>query len=149
MTENPGERPSLGRALGETSRLIGKLHHRALADYETDFPTWMLLTLLAETSGPMPVDDVAAELGRRMDLAAPEALRVIERAAVAGHVVHRGESDSATAELSEEGRAHFAALYAFSRETTDVAFQGIDPEDVDAALRVLQIAGKQAVAALG
>src|SRR6185369_17893921 len=56
MTANSAPRPSFGRALGETSSQIGKLHRRALADFDTDFPTWMLLTLMAEKGVPLSVD---------------------------------------------------------------------------------------------
>jgi hypothetical protein len=155
MTENltapathPEPRPSLGRTLGETSRLIGKLHHRALADFDADFPTWMLLTLLDEARAPMAVADVAAELGRRLDLPAPETLRALERSAAAGRVRYLPEADPATAELTEEGAAYFAELYAYSRNATDVAFEGIDPGDLAVVLRVMRAAGERAALAL-
>lgn len=149
MIVNSASRPSFGRALGETNRLIGKLHHRALADYDSDFPTWMLLTLLEEKGVPLPVDEVAKELNQRMDLAGPDTLRVLERAAAAGHVLCQSESDSATAELTEAGVAHFAALYAHARQVTGVAFEGIDPAELNTALTVVLAAKERAAAALG
>jgi len=148
MTENPSPRPSFGRALGETSRLIKKLHDRATADHHTDFPTWMLLTLLAEKRVVLPVDDVARELDQRMDLAEPDVLRLLERAAAAGHVDYRSGHGPATAELTEAGAAHFAVVYADARAATDAAFQDIDPAALDAALTVLLAAKERAAAAL-
>ncbi|NUP67167.1 MAG: hypothetical protein HOW71_33920 [Nonomuraea sp.] len=148
MTVNSGSRPSLGRAFGEAARLIGKLHRRALADFDSDFPTWMLLTLLEEAGGPLPADEVAKELDRRLDLAEPDTVRVLERAAAAGHVAYRLDDASATAELTEAGRSHFKALYAHARKTTDVAFEGIDPAELDTALTVVLAAGERAAAAL-
>ncbi|MEW9531641.1 MarR family winged helix-turn-helix transcriptional regulator [Microbispora sp. NPDC049125] len=146
---NPASRPSLGRALGEMSRLVGKLHRRALADFDSDFPTWMLLTLLTEKGVPLPVDEVAKELGRRLDLAEPDTLRVLERAAAAGHVTYRPGNTPATAELTEEGADHFGALYAHAREATDAAFEGIGPADLDTALTVMLAAKERAAILLG
>jgi len=146
---NPAARPSLGRALGETSRLVGKLHQRALAGFGTDFPTWMLLALLSEIDGPAHVEWVQTELARRADMAPAEVARVLERSATAGHVGYRPENDPATAELTEQGAAHFGALYRHSREVTDAAFEGIAAEDVTVALRVLRVAGERAATALG
>jgi DNA-binding MarR family transcriptional regulator len=148
MTENPLPRPSIGRALGETSRLIKKLHDRATADHGTDFPTWMLLTLLTEKGAALPVEDVEKELDQRMDLAGPDVRRLLERAAAAGHVAYRTGHDPATAELTEAGAAYFAAVYADARAATDVAFHGIDQESLDTALTVLLAAKERAAAAL-
>ncbi|MFI9597784.1 hypothetical protein [Nonomuraea sp. NPDC052265] len=148
MIVSPGPRPSLGRAFGETARLIGKLHRRALADFDSDFPTWMLLTLLKEAAAPLPVDDVVKELDRRLDLAEPETVQVLDRAAAAGHITYRRDSHPATAELTEAGTDHFAALYAHAREVTDVAFAGIDPAHLDTALTVVLAARERAAAAI-
>lgn len=46
MTEPATPRPSFGLALGGAARTLGKLHRRALADLDADFPGWMLLTSL-------------------------------------------------------------------------------------------------------
>jgi DNA-binding MarR family transcriptional regulator len=149
MTVNPASRPSLGRALGELNYLIGKLHRRALAHFDSDFPTWMLLTLLEEKGVALPVGEVAKELNRRMDLAEADTLRVLERAAAAGHVAYLRDNAPATAELTEAGTAHFATLYAHARAATDVAFDGIDPAQLDTALTVALAAKERAAAALG
>jgi hypothetical protein len=149
MTVNPASRPSFGRALGETSRLIGKLHHRALADFDSDFPTWMLLTLLKEKGVPLPIDEVAKELNQRLDLAEPDTLQVLERAAAAGHVTYQTGNNPATAELTQAGTDHFAALYAHARKVTDIALEGIDPDELNTALTVLLAAKERAAAALG
>jgi DNA-binding MarR family transcriptional regulator len=148
MTVNPASRPSLGRALGELNRLVGKLHRRALADFDSDFPTWMLLTLLEEEGVALPVEEVVRELDQRMDLAEADTLRLLERAAAAGHVVYHRVGAPATAELTEAGKAHFAALYAHARQCTDAAFEGIDKADLDTALKVALAAKKRAAAAL-
>ncbi|QFY06904.1 hypothetical protein GBF35_09530 [Nonomuraea phyllanthi] len=149
MTVNPESRPSLGRALGETARLIGKLHRRALADFDSDFPTWMLLTLLWEAGDPLPLDEVVKELNRRLDLAEPDTLRVLEHAAAAGHITYQPDDAAAPAELTEAGTDHFTALYAHARKVTDAAFEGIDPAGLDTALTVVLAAGERAAAALG
>jgi hypothetical protein len=148
MTPNPASRISLGRALGELNRLVGKLHRRALADFGSDFPTWMLLTLLREKEAVLPVDTVISELGQRIDSAEPDTLRLLERAAAAGHVAYLRENTPATAELTERGIDHFAALYAHARKRTDAAFEGIDPEELATALRVALAAKERATAAL-
>jgi DNA-binding MarR family transcriptional regulator len=148
MTANPAPRPSFGRALGETSSLIGKLHRRALADFDTDFPTWMLLTLMEEKGVPLSVNEVARKLGRRLDLAEPDTREVLERAAAAGHIRYQPDDTAAMAELTDAGRHHFAALYAHARKVTDAAFEGIDPDDLNTALTVLLAAQGRAVAAL-
>jgi DNA-binding MarR family transcriptional regulator len=148
MTANPAPRPSFGRALGETSRLIGKLHRRALADFDTDFPTWMLLTLMEEKGVPLSVDEVAKELDRRLDLAEPDTRRVLERAATAGRISYQPDATPSMAELTDAGRDHFAALYAHARKVTDAAFEGIDPDDLNTALTVLLAAQEHAVAVL-
>ncbi len=145
MTTDPAPRPSLGRALGELNRLVGKLHHKALADFDSDFPSWMLLTLLKE-EGSLPVDQVTKALDQRMDLPETEALRLLEHAAALGHVTYL--RDDTAVRLTESGEAHFAALYAHSRECTDVAFAGIDPGDLDTALTVALAAKDRASAAL-
>ena|SRR5438552_15917908 len=149
MTENPASRPSIGRALAETTRQVGKLHRRALADFATDFPTWMLLTLLTEKGKPLQVDEVVRELGRRMDLAEPDAVRVLDGAVAAGHVTYLPGHQPATAELTEAGAAHFAAVYAHARKTTDAAFGGIDPAVLDTVLTVLLAVNERAIAQLG
>ena len=148
MTANPASRPSFGRALGELNHLVGKLHRRALADFGSDFPTWMLLTLLQEKGVRLPVDEVARELDRRLDLAEPDALRTLEHAAAAGHVAYQPENTPATAELTEAGTRYFAALYAHARKATDVAFAGIDPDELNTALTVVLAAKERAAAAL-
>lgn len=149
MTVNPESRPSLGRALGETARLIGTLHRRALADFDSDFPTWMLLTLLWEAGVPLPLDEVVKELDLRLDLAEPDTVRVLERAAAAGHITYQPDDAAAPAELTEAGTDHFRALYAHARKVTDAAFEGIDPADLDTALTVVLAANERAAAALG
>ncbi|MEU7940329.1 MarR family winged helix-turn-helix transcriptional regulator [Microbispora bryophytorum] len=149
MTVNPESRPSLGRAFGETARLIGKLHRRALADFDSDFPTWMLLTLLWEAGAPLPLDEVAKELDRGLDLAEPDTMRVLERAVAAGHIAYRPESASVEAELTEAGTDHFTALYAYARKVTDAVFEGIDPAELDTALTVVLAARERAAATLG
>jgi hypothetical protein len=45
-----------------------------------------------------------------------------ERAAAAGHVTYQPENAPATAELTEAGTDHFAALCAYARTGADVAF---------------------------
>jgi DNA-binding MarR family transcriptional regulator len=148
MTVNPASRPSFGRVLGETSRLIGKLHQRALADFDSDFPTWMLLTLLQEKGVALSVDEVAKELNQRLDLAEPDTLQVLERAAAAGHVRYQPADTPATAELTQAGTDHFAALYAHSRKVTDAAFEGIDPDELGTAMTVMLAAKARAGTAL-
>ncbi|WP_433444795.1 hypothetical protein [Nonomuraea sp. CA-141351] len=148
MTVNPASRPSLGRALGELNRLVGTLHRRALADFDSDFATWMLLTLLEEEGVALSVEEVVRGLDQRMDLTEADTLRLLERAAAAGHVAYLHDSIPATAELTEAGTAHFAALYAHARESTDAAFEGIDQADLDTALTVALAAKERAAAAL-
>ncbi len=148
MTANPAPRPSFGRALGETSSLVGKLHRRALADFDTDFPTWMLLTLLEEKGVPLSVDEVAKELDRRLDLAEPDTRRVLERAVGTGRIRYRPDGTLPMAELTDAGRDHFTALYAHARKVTDAAFEGIDPDDLNTALTVMLAAQERAFAAL-
>jgi hypothetical protein len=147
MTVNPASRPSLGRALGELNRLVGKLHRRALTDFDSDFPTWMLLTLLEEGVA-LSVEQVVRGLDQRMDLAEADTLRLLERAAAAGHVAYLHDSTPATAELTKAGAAHFAALYAHGRQCTDAAFEGIDQADLDTVLKVALAAKERAAAAL-
>lgn len=144
MNDNPVPRPSFGQALGQTSRQVGKLHHRALADFDTDFPTWMLLTSLKEKGVPLLVGEVVRELNLRMDLAEPDTVLVLERAAAAGHVTYLPGNHPATAELTEAGAAHFADVYAHARKTTDAAFEGIDPAMLDTALTVLLAVNERA-----
>ncbi len=148
MTVNPASPPSLGRALGELNRLVGTMHRRALADFDSDFPMWMLLTLLKEGGVALPVDEVVGELGRRADLTEADTLRLLERAEAAGHVTCLRDGSPATAQLTEAGTGYFAALYAHARQRTDVAFAGIDQADLDAALRVALAARERAAAAL-
>ncbi|MBU3064645.1 hypothetical protein KO481_24325 [Nocardia sp. NEAU-G5] len=75
-------------------------------------------------------------------------MRLLERAAAAGHVAYLSENAPATAELTERGMEHFAALYAHARKCTDAAFEGIDPEELATALRVALAAKERATAAL-
>ena len=119
MTHPP--QPTFGRALGEAARWLTKLHRRALADYDCDFPTWMLYTLLTEKGGALPVDQIATELNLRMDLAAPDTRRVLDRAAAAGHLTFSaGVASWRPGEPADEleGRAD-ALLYAAKRAGRD------------------------------
>jgi hypothetical protein len=149
MTGSRGPRPSLGRALGEVARSLGKLHRRALADFDSDFPSWMLLTLLNEQTSAIPVDDVVFEMDRRMDLARSEVISLLERTAAAGFVAYRPEVPVPTAELTEAGSAQYASLYAHAREITDAAAEGIDPDRLDAVVAVLVAVDKRATSLLG
>jgi DNA-binding MarR family transcriptional regulator len=149
MTENPTPRPSFGRVLAETARNLGKLHRRALADFDSDFPSWMLLTLLAEQTPAIPVDHVVAEMDRRMDLRQPDVISLLERTAAAGFVAYHPEEPAPTAGLTEAGSAHYASLYAHARKLTDAAADGIDPEELDAAVTVLLAIDDRATALLG
>jgi hypothetical protein len=81
--------------------------------------------------------------------AEPDALRVLERAAAAGHVTYQPENAPATAELTEAGTDHFVALYAHARKATDVAFEGIDPAELKTALTVVLTAREHAAATIG
>jgi hypothetical protein len=149
MTENPTPRPSFGRALGEAARKINKLHRRALTDFESDFPSWMLLTLLREHASAVPVDDVVFEMDHRMDLARPDVISLLERTAAAGFVAYRPEDPVPTAGLTETGSEHFANLYAHARKLTDATTDGIDPERLDAAISVLLAVDARATSLLG
>ncbi|MFC6080311.1 hypothetical protein [Sphaerisporangium aureirubrum] len=137
MTETTVPRPSFGRALAEATRKVGKLHRRALAESGTDFPGWMLLTLLKEQTSPMPVGVVVAEMDHRMDLPEADVLSLLKRTAAAGHVTYRPDAPTPTAELTEEGRTYFARVYAHARTTTDAAGDGIDPDLLDTVVTVL------------
>jgi len=148
VPDNPAPRPSFGRALAEAARKMTKLHRRALADFDSDFPSWMLYTLLKEKGVPLRPDEIAAELNLRIDLAEPDALRVLDRAASAGYVTFQPDDPAAATTLTEAGAAHFARLYAHSRTTTDRATEGIDPAMLDTALTVL-LAVEERAAALG
>jgi hypothetical protein len=116
---------------------MGKLHRRALADLDCDFPTWMLLTLLAQRTAPTPVEEVVLELDRRTDLARPDAVGLLERTATAGHIAHMPEETTPTVTLTDAGSAHYARLYAHARTCTDAATADIDPATLDAAITVL------------
>jgi len=146
MTDHPAPRPSFGQALGQTSRQIGKLFHRVLADFDMEFPTFMLFTLLKEKGVPLPVEEVVRDLSLRMDLAEPDTIGVLERAAAAGHITYEPD---ATAELTEAGAALFASLYPQARGATDAAIEGIDPAMLDTALTVLLSVEQRATALLG
>ena len=149
MTENPAPRPSFGRALGEAAHKMTKLHRRALADFDCDFPSWMLYTLLKEKGVALRADEIAAELHLRMDLAEPDTLRVLDRAAAAGHITFQPADPAAATTLTEAGAAHVASLYAHARETTDRAVDGIDPAMLETALTVLLAVDERATAQLG
>lgn len=144
MTENP----SFGRAVAEAARKIGKLHRRALADLGSDFPSWMLLTLLREQTSALAVDDVVAEMDRRMDLPRPEVISLLERSATAGLVAYLPHEPVPTAALTEAGTDFFTRLYAHARKVTDAAVDGIDSERLDAAVTVIVAAGERAAALL-
>ena len=144
MTQNP----SFGRAVAEAARKIGKLHRRALADLDSDFPSWMLLTLLREQSSALPVEDVVAEMDRRMDLPRPDVIGLLERSAAAGLVAYLPGDPVPTAALTEAGASFFADLYAHARKVTDAAVDGIDPDRLDAAVTVLLAADERATALL-
>jgi DNA-binding MarR family transcriptional regulator len=150
MSENPNPtpRPSFGRALGETARQLTKLHRRALADCGTDFPSWMLLTLLTEQATTITVDQVVVELDRRMDLARPDVIRLLERTADAGHIAHRPEDAADTVALTEAGAARFASIYSHARTVTDAASAGIDADSLDAAVGVLLTVEERAASLL-
>jgi DNA-binding MarR family transcriptional regulator len=146
VPENPARRPSFGRALGEAARKMTKLHRRALADFDSDFPSWMLYTLLTEKGVPLRADEIAAELELRMDLAEPDTLRVLDSAAAAGHITFQPDDPAAATTLTEAGVAHFASLYAHARRTTDRAMEGIDPAMLETALTVLLAVDERATA---
>ena len=149
MTQNPVPAPSFGQVLAETARELRKLHHRALDDYDTDFPTWMLFTMLKEKGGPLPVDDVVRELRHRIDLTGPDARRVLDSATAKGHVKCEPDGHPATAELTDAGAALFADVYAHARSTTDAALDGIDSARLGTALDVLVTVGQHATTLLG
>jgi hypothetical protein len=149
MTDNPMPRPSIGQALGQAARQVGNLHRLALAEFDTDFPTWMLLALLKEKGVALPVEEVVREMHQRMDLAKPDTIEVLERAAAAGHVRYRPGNGPATAELTEAGAAHFATVYAHARKTTAAAFDDIDPATLDTTLTMLLAVNERATALLG
>ena len=148
MIENPTPRPSFGRALGEAARQLTKLHRRALADCGSDFPSWMLLTLLNEQTAAIAVDQVVVELDRRMDLARPDVIRLLERTADAGHIAYRPEDAAGTVALTEKGAAQFASIYAHARAVTDAASAGIDADSVAAAVGVLLAVEERATSLL-
>lgn len=137
MTEHAAPRPSFGLALGEAARKMSKLHRRALADFDSDFPSWMLLTLLTQRTSPIPVEEVAVELDRRMDLGRPDVIGLLERTAAAGFIANVPGQPAPTVALSDSGSAHYASLYEHSRKSTDAAFADIDPATLDAAITVL------------
>ena len=149
MTEHAAPRPSFGRALGEVARKMGKLHRRALADLDSDFPSWMLLTLLAQQNSPTPVEDVVVELDQRMDLARPEVIGLLERTAAAGLIAYNPGEPTPTTALTDVGSAHYASLYAHARKITDAACTGIDPATLDAAVTVLLAVDARATSLLG
>jgi DNA-binding MarR family transcriptional regulator len=149
MTRHATPGPSLGLVLGEAARKMGKLHRRALADLDSDFPSWMLLTLLAQRTSPTPVEQLVVELDRRMDLARPHVIGLLERTAAAGYITRvPGEPVHAVA-LTDSGSAHYASLYAHARKCTDAASADIDPATVDAAITVLLAVDARATSLLG
>ncbi|MCU1645545.1 MAG: hypothetical protein JWN03_5820 [Nocardia sp.] len=146
MTQNPAPRPSLGRALGETAHKIKKLHDRALADQNTDFPTWMLFTLLNEQGPALRLSAVVAELDQRMDLPRSQVISLLERIAPTGDIVF--DTAGATVELTAAGADHFKQTYTHARQLTDAALSDIDPDLAEAAITMLLQAGERASALL-
>ncbi|MEY9838110.1 hypothetical protein [Streptacidiphilus sp. EB103A] len=148
MSENPTPRPSFGRALGEAARQLTRLHRRALADCGTDFPGWMLLTLLEEQTTAISVDRVIVELDRRMDLARPDVIRLLERTADAGHIAYRPEDGAGAVALTDAGATQFTSIYSHARTVTDAASADIDADSLDAAVGVLLAVEKRATSLL-
>jgi hypothetical protein len=126
-----------------------KLHRRALADFDSGFPAWMLYTLLKERGVPLRADEIAAELELRIDLAEPDTLQVLDRAAAAGHITFQPGDPAAATTLTEAGAAHFASPYAHGRKTTDRAVGDIDPAMLETALTALLAVDERATAQLG
>ncbi|WP_406229572.1 hypothetical protein [Nocardia sp. NBC_01009] len=149
MTENPAPGPSFGRAFGEAAHKLTKLHRRALADFGSDFPSWMLYTLLKEKGVPLPADTIAAELNLRMDLAPEDTRQLLDRAATAGHITCQPDDPRAATVLTEVGAAYFASLYAHARTVTDSALDDIDPAMLETALTVLLAVNQRATTLLG
>ncbi|WP_405484888.1 MarR family winged helix-turn-helix transcriptional regulator [Nocardia sp. NBC_00511] len=141
---NPTPPMTLGRALGEASSRVQKLHRRATADFDVDFPTWMLFQLLRENASALPEADITTELNQRIDLTGPETARLLERALADGFVTCDGEGPATSVAFTAAGSEHFAKVYAHARAVTDAASAGIDQERIAVAISVLQTVLEQA-----
>lgn len=148
MTGDATPRPSFGLALGGAARKVGKLHRLALAEYGTDFPTWMLLTLLAEQRTPRLAEDVIVELDRRMELPRADAVGLLARTAADGLVTYAAGDDTPGVALTGPGAALYADLYAHARSRTDAAYADVDPATLDATISTLLTIDARATALL-
>ncbi|WP_280336606.1 MarR family winged helix-turn-helix transcriptional regulator [Nocardia wallacei] len=149
MSEQSHRPPSFGQALGEAAQKIGKLHRRALAEFGSDFPSWMLLVALRDEGAALPVSTVVARLEQRMDLAESAVTNLLERAAEDGFVRYQLDAAGSTAELTNQGEQHLTQMYAHAREATDAAYAGVDPDSVRVATEVLLAVERQAAVLLG
>jgi MarR family transcriptional regulator, transcriptional regulator for hemolysin len=125
----------IGRQVNVAARATRGLLDAALASEGATFADWTVLAAL-NTRGPL----VQKDLARSLDMIGPSMVERIDRLEKAGLVVRSAVPDDRRASLvsmTDAGRERFTALQAAMRSTEGALTAGIDPKDIETAVRVL------------
>jgi MarR family transcriptional regulator, transcriptional regulator for hemolysin len=143
-----GERfDPLGRQVNVAARATRGLLDAVLAESGTTFSGW---TVLAALSAEGPI--IQKDLAQSLDMIGPSIVERIDQLESAGLVARSSVPEDRRASLvslTDEGRALFGQLREVMRQTEAALLQGLDPDDVQIARRVLGHVADQARALRG
>jgi MarR family transcriptional regulator, transcriptional regulator for hemolysin len=125
----------IGRQANVAARATRALMDAALADEGATFADWTVLAAL-NARGPL----VQKDLAKSVDMIGPSMVERIDRLEKAGLVVRSavpGDRRASLVSMTDAGLERFTALHRVMRSTDGALTAGLDPKDLETAVRVL------------
>jgi predicted transcriptional regulator len=146
MTTTQTQTPAFGQTVGYAQRALNALLKTVLAETETSFETWVVLSILGARGPAMQRDGLHHDLAVGLELAPAAVDELLERVASEGLI---GIADDGTVEPTATGAALYLRLRRSASELTAQVVRDLDPDDVQTTIAVLQSATARAEVLLG
>jgi hypothetical protein len=141
MTNAPTPLP---RALGEAENALRATLLEVISGSGLDYEQWVALQLTSNAPGPLPASSLTERISSAAKIETAKAESVIAVLGGGGWLSIDGDH----VELGARGNQELPALKARTVERTQALLDGIDPEDIATAARVLATIAERASASL-
>jgi DNA-binding MarR family transcriptional regulator len=146
MTTTQTQTPAFGQTVGYAQRALNALLKTVLAETDTSFETWVVLSILGTRGPAMQRDALHHDLAVGLELEPAAVDELLERVASEGLI---GIALDGTVEPTATGAALYLRLRRSASELTAQVVRDLDPDDVQTTIAVLQSATARAEVLLG
>jgi DNA-binding MarR family transcriptional regulator len=146
MTTTRTQTPAFGQTVGYAQRALNALLKTVLAETDTSFQTWVVLSILGTRGPAMARDALRHDLAVGLELEPAAVDELLERVASEGLIAIASDG---TVEPTAAGATLYLRLRRSASELTAQVVRDLDPDDVQTTIAVLQSATARAEVLLG